>query len=74
MNLQHQQQQHHRTSNANQQQEAGPMKVQTSNNIAEQLLQIENNREEIQMGHCFKLPCIAILIAQITWKLWNSTH
>ena len=38
----------------------GPMNLQNNNNIAEQLMQIKNNTEEIQMGHCFKLPCIAI--------------
>ena len=33
-----------------------PMKVQTNNNITEQLIQIKNNKDEIQMGHCLKLP------------------
>ena len=51
-----------------------PMNLHNNNNIAEQLMPINNNREEIQMGHCFKLPYGAISIAQITWKVWNSTH
>ena len=52
----------------------GPMKAHNNNNITEQLMQINNNREEIQMGHCLKLPYGAILITPITWKVWNSTH
>ena len=51
-----------------------PMKLPNDNKIAGQLMPINNNREEIQMGHCFRLPYGAILIAQITWKVWNSTH
>ena len=50
------------------------MNLQNNKNIAEQIMPTENNREEIQMGHCFKLPYGAILIAQITWKVWNCTH
>ena len=59
------------------------MKLQNNNKIAEQVMPIDmqlgpmklhnNNREEIQMGHYFKLPYSAILITQITWKVWNST-
>ena len=50
------------------------MKLHDNNKHAEQLMPINNNREEIQMGHCLKLLYNAILIAQITWKVWNSTH
>ena len=51
-----------------------PLKLHNINKITGQLMSINNNREKIQMGHCFKLPCSAILIAQITWNVSNSTH
>ena len=52
----------------------GSMKLHNNNKLAELLMLIDNNREEIQMGHCLKLPYSAILITQIIWKVWNSTH
>ena len=48
------------------------MNLRNNYKLAEQLMQINNNREGIQMG--LKLHCIAILITQITWNVWNSTH
>ena len=52
----------------------GALNLHNNSKLAEQQIPLTNNREGIQMGHCLKWPYSVILIAQITWKVWNYTH